>query len=153
MTYPNIFKQEVSQGLIDRLNNLSPTTKPLWGKMNVAQMLAHCNVTYALVYEPTEFKKPNAFAKFMIKLFAKNMVVGDKPYPKNGRTAPIFIVPAEQDFQAQKKNLEDNIWLVQKEGEATFDGKESHAMGNLSAAEWNTMFYKHLDHHLQQFGV
>jgi hypothetical protein len=38
-------------------------------------------------------------------------------------------------------------------GEAHFDGKDSHSFGNLSKSQWNTMFYKHLDHHLTQFGV
>jgi hypothetical protein len=153
MDFPNIFQKEGSQGLVDRINNLSSESQAQWGKMNVAQMLKHCNVPYEMVYEPTKFRKPGGLAKLMIKLFAKNTVVGTKPYAKNGRTAPDFIVPAEQDFQEQKQALQSHIWNVQKEGEAAFDGKESHALGNLSANEWNTMFYKHLDHHLQQFGV
>ncbi len=153
MTFPDIFTAQGSQSLADRINKLLPDTKPQWGKMNVAQMLAHCNVPYEMVYEPSKFKKPNAFVKFMIKLFAKSMVVGDKPYPKNGRTAPDFLVPAEQDFDKQKQQILEHIWHVQKDGEAAFEGKESHAMGHLTANEWNTMFYKHLDHHLKQFGV
>ncbi|MCJ8164098.1 hypothetical protein MKJ04_04535 [Pontibacter sp. E15-1] len=31
--------------------------------------------------------------------------------------------------------------------------QESHSFGRLSSQEWNNMFYKHLDHHLSQFGV
>jgi len=38
-------------------------------------------------------------------------------------------------------------------GEAHFDKKESHSFGVLTKGEWDTMFYKHLDHHLGQFGV
>jgi hypothetical protein len=38
-------------------------------------------------------------------------------------------------------------------GEAHFDGKESLSFGKLTASQWNTMFYKHLNHHLTQFGV
>lgn len=153
MDFPNIFEKSNSQQLVDRINKLTPDTKAEWGKMNVAQMLKHCSVPYEMVYNPGIFKKPNAFARFMIKLFAKSMVVGTKPYPKNGRTAPDFIVPAQQDFNLQRMEIEAHIWKVQSDGEQTFEGKESHAMGNLTANEWNTMFYKHLDHHLQQFGV
>ena len=34
-----------------------------------------------------------------------------------------------------------------------FNGKESHSFGILTVTEWNNSFYKHLDHHLNQFGV
>ena len=34
-----------------------------------------------------------------------------------------------------------------------FEGKESNSFGPLTKGEWNNMFYKHLDHHLSQFGV
>lgn len=153
MDFPNIFTKETCQNLIDRINKLNPESQPHWGKMNAAQMLKHCNVPYEMVYHPANFRRPGGLARMMIKLFAKNQVVGTKPYPKNGRTAPDFIVPAEQDFNQQKKDMESHIWQVHSEGESVFDGKESHALGNLTANEWNTMFYKHLDHHLRQFGV
>ncbi len=153
MDFPNIFTAEESQNLIDRINKLSPKSQPQWGKMNVAQMLKHCNVPYEMVYKPSNFRKPGGLAKMMIKLFAKKTVVGIKPYAKNGRTAPDFIVPAEQDFDKQKNDIVNHIWQVQKDGASIFDGKESHALGNLTANEWNTMFYKHLNHHLEQFGV
>jgi hypothetical protein len=61
----NIFDQNVATETINRINNLKPTTQGLWGKMNVAQMLAHCNVTYELVYED-KHPQPNAFIKFML---------------------------------------------------------------------------------------
>ena len=48
----NIFTKEVTDILIGRINNLTPATQPQWGKMNVAQMLAHCNVAYEMVFEP-----------------------------------------------------------------------------------------------------
>jgi len=153
MDFPNIFTSEESQNLVNRINKLTPESQALWGKMNVAQMLKHCNVPYQMVYEPTKFRKPGGLAKIMIKLFAKNTVVGTRPYAKNGKTAPDFIVPADQNFQRQKMAIENHIWQVQKDGASSFDGKESHALGNLTANEWNTMFYKHLDHHLRQFGV
>lgn len=47
----NIFDKDVSEEVITRINKLDSTTKPQWGRMNVAQMLAHCNVTYEMVYE------------------------------------------------------------------------------------------------------
>jgi hypothetical protein len=78
----NIFNAEVVQELIERINQLKPEDKPLWGKMSADQMLAHCNVTYGFTYESEKYKKPNPFMKFLLKTFVKGFVVSDKPYPK-----------------------------------------------------------------------
>lgn len=148
----NVFDLNDSQELISRVGALTPETTPLWGKMNVAQMLAHCNVAYDMTYTD-KYPKPGGFKKFMIKLFAKNLVVGPKPYKKNLRTAPEFLITDQRDFKREKKLLIENIEKTQKMGAAHFHNKESHAFGPLTEKEWNTLFYKHLDHHLQQFGV
>ena len=87
----NIFKTEETQELINRINQLTPQTQGNWGKMTVSQMLAHCCVAYEMVYTE-KHPKPNFLARFMLKLFVKNGVVGPKPYPKNIRTAPAFII-------------------------------------------------------------
>lgn len=148
----NIFEKEGADRMIARINGLTTDTKGKWGKMSVDQMLAHCNVAYELVYT-TKHPRPNAMTKFFIRLFAKQAVVGPKPYPKNSRTAPMFVVEEERDFEVEKKRIVDHIVKTYELGIAHFDGKESHAFGNLSIKEWNTLFSKHLDHHLTQFGV
>lgn len=63
----NIFTSEVSNEVINRINNLSPSSKPGWGKMNADQMLAHCNVVYEMCYDPEKHKKPNAFLGLILK--------------------------------------------------------------------------------------
>lgn len=148
----NIFDKSVTEEVIGRIEKLSPKTQPNWGKMSVAQMLAHCAVTYEMVFTD-KHAKPNAFVKFMLKAFVKKAVVGTKPYPKNSRTAPQFIISDEKEFLVEKKRLIDYINKTQELGENYFDGKESLSFGKLTKEEWNIMFYKHLDHHLTQFGV
>lgn len=120
--------------------------------MTVAQMLAHCNVSYEMVYE-NKHPRPNALFRFILKKLVKPRVVGETPYPRNSRTAPQFIMKEDKDFNQEKKRLVDYIIKTQQLGETHFDGKESLSLGPLSKTEWNNMFYKHLDHHLTQFGV
>lgn len=91
----NIFDHSVTTEVVARINALQPESTPLWGKMNVAQMLAHCNKPYETVYE-NNHPKPNALMKFLTKTFAKSMVVGDKPYKRNGMTVPSFVVKEEK---------------------------------------------------------
>jgi hypothetical protein len=138
--------------LIARINKLTPQTHPQWGKMSAPQMLAHCNVSYELVYSD-KHPKPNAIVKLLLKAFVKDKVVGPKPYKHNTQTAPAFIIKDERDFETEKANLVGYLNQTLELGEVYFDNKESHSFGALSTGQWNTMFYKHLDHHLTQFGV
>ncbi len=148
----NVFNQADITEIINRINKLEPTTKPLWGKMTVEQMLAHCNVAYEMVYED-KHQKPNAIVKFILKSLVKNKVVTDAPYPKSSNTAPQFIIKDTREFAIEKERLVNYITKTQQLGESYFDGKESHSFGVLNKNEWNNMFYKHLNHHLSQFGV
>ena len=148
----NIFDQKITEEIITRINSLTKDSQPNWGKMSVSQMLAHCCVAYEMVYTD-KHPRPNAFTRFLLKMFVKKAVVGEKLYPKNGRTGPQFIITSDKDFEAEKKRLIDFINKTQELGGAYFDGKESHSMGVLTVQEWNNSFYKHLEHHLTQFGV
>jgi hypothetical protein len=150
----NIFDKSVTDEVIDRINRLTPENQPVWGKMNAGQMLAHCSVTYDYIYDPRHQKtKAKGLKKFLLKALIKKGVCGEKPYPKNGRTAPQFLITDQKDFEKEKSKLIGYIKQTQEEGAESFDGKESHSFGVLNTTEWNNMFYKHLDHHLTQFGV
>ena len=89
----------------------------------------------------------------MLRAFVKKLVVNDKPYKRNSRTAPEFIITDSKYFETEKNRLETYINKTVQLGESAFDGKVSHSFGALNKEEWNNMFYKHLDHHLSQFAV
>jgi len=148
----NAFNKTDTEDFINRINQLTPETKALWGKMDVSQMLSHCNVTYEFLYDDIH-PKPNAFMKLILKLFVKKMVVNEKSYKPNNPTAPQFIITSDKNFEVEKGRLIDYINRTQELGEAYFDGKKSHSFGKLNKTEWNNMFVKHLDHHFKQFGV
>ena len=97
----NVFNQTDKNEIVVRINKLSRQSRPLWGKMSVEQMLAHCNVTYELVYE-NKHPKPNAVKAFILKLIIKRLVVSEKPYKKNGQTAPEFIIKDSKNFESEK---------------------------------------------------
>ncbi len=148
----DIFDAAVVDEQVVRINNLSPETRPLWGKMTVDQMLAHVNVPYVMVYENT-IPRPNWFMRQVLRLIVKNKVVGPAPYARNTPTAPVFKMTGTKDFASEKVKLIAYLRRVQRDGATVFGGKESASFGPLTVAEWNVMFYKHLDHHLTQFGV
>lgn len=147
----DLFTQTGLGTMKGRVRALSPDSKAQWGKMNVSQMLAHCNVAYEIEYTD-KHPKPGSLQRFLIKLLAKQAVVGPKPYPRNGRTAPMFIIADERDFAIEQQRLLDHLDKTYALGAKHYDGKENQGFGKLSLQEWNTLFSKHLDHHLTQFG-
>lgn len=148
----NIFDKAVADEILNRMDKLTPSTQPLWGTMSVDKMLAHCNVSYEMAFENIH-TKPNAIMKFILKMMVKNTVVNEVPYKKNSSTAPAFVIKDEKNFETEKARLKGYITKTQELGAGHFEGKESHSFGPLTSTEWNNMFYKHLDHHLGQFGV
>ena len=149
----NIFDANVTQEVIARINNLTPESQPKWGKMDVAQMLAHCSVSYEYIYNEGKYPKPKGLKKLMLKLFVKAIVTNETPYKKNGRTAPDFLVTDQRVFKNEKEKLIGFLEETQRLGGEHFNNKESHSFGPLTTKEWNNMFYKHINHHLTQFGV
>jgi hypothetical protein len=147
----SIFNNSDLEKTIQRVKALTPETKALWGKMDVAQMLAHCNVTFELAYEDIH-PKPGAFKKFLLKMFVKKAVVGPKPYPKNGPTAPQFKITSTKDFNKEQSRLIEYLTKTHALGADHIEGRDYHSFGTLTSKEWDVMFTKHLDHHLQQFG-
>ena len=152
MPLKNIFSKDVGNHIVDRINKLTSASSAKWGKMSVAQMLAHCNVTYEMIYDDIH-PKPNAFLKFILKMVIKSKVTGETTYPHNSKTAPQFIIKETKDFDLEKQRLISFFNKTQQLGENYFDGRESHSFGKLTKTEWSNMLYKHLEHHLTQFGV
>jgi hypothetical protein len=152
MALPNIFTEPVSGTIIERIHALHPETQPQWGKMDVSQMLAHCCVSYEMVYED-KHPKPGFLVQLILKAFVKNKVVNETPYKRNSQTDPAFLIKESRDFEAEKARLINYIVKTRQLGEDHFDNKKSRGFGALTKTEWNNMFYKHLDHHLSQFAV
>lgn len=149
----DVFDAKIAQEYINRINQLTPETQRKWGKMSAGQVLAHLNVAYAFIFEPEKQKKPGLIAKFFLKNFVKPKIVNELPYKPSLPTSPAFIIADERNFDEEKNKLIGNIQRVQQLGREAFDGKENLNFGKMTAQEWNNMLAKHLNHHLEQFGI
>ena len=152
MRYPSSYAPETVADVRRRLTGLRADTVPRWGKMNAAQMLAHLNVAYDMETGALPVQS-NFLTRWLLKTFVKKQVVGPKPYPRNGRTAPQFVIADERDFEAEKTKLLGHLRRVQENGARYYEGRENVSFGPLTAAEWDVMYQKHLDHHFGQFGI
>ena len=148
----NVFDPAVTAELIQRIEELTSESPALWGKMSVDQMLAHCCVAYEMAFT-NKHPKANPVMRFLLKTFVKAGVVNEVPYKKNLPTSPAFRIKNEKNFEEEKTRLIAFLEQTLAAGEAAFEGKESPSFGPMTAKEWNNLLYKHLDHHLTQFGV
>ncbi len=152
MAFPNIFSNDIKITLVDRINKLDKNSPAIWGKMSVDQMFAHVNIAYEMAFENIH-PKPHAFMRWVLKTFVKKGVVNEVLYKKNSPTSPTFVIKGNKDFDTEKARLIAYLEKCVNLGEKHFDQKESLSFGPMSITEWNNLFYKHLDHHLGQFGV
>jgi len=148
----DVFDPKVTDELITRIRTLTPESRGRWGKMAIGQMLAHCCVTYEMIYDGNH-RKPNPLMRLMLGLMVKKAVVSDKPYRHNSPTGGGFLVRDTRDFAAERDRLITYLQRTQQLGGDHFDGLESPSFGPLTRRQWSNLFYKHLDHHLGQFGV
>lgn len=150
MALPRIYHDTTNQELIRRIDALHSQSVRLWGKMTVAQMLKHCMVPYKglLSDKPVPSKM-----RLLGRLFFKSMLTNEKPFRKNSPTSAPFLIKEEPDFEEAKQQLKEKMLAVHHKGETFFEGKAHPFLGKLTAVGWSNMLYKHLDHHLRQFGV
>ncbi len=85
--------------------------------------------------------------------FIRSSVLGEKPFSRSSPTDPSFVVKDDHDFVAERQGLLDLIDRFVARGSDAAGNATHSFFGRLSGKEWGELMYKHIDHHLQQFGV
>ncbi len=147
MEVKSLFDPAVKQEIIERINRLSPASQRKWGKMDVAQMLAH-------LQRPINFSYGNHTLQgsFLLKLIGplfKTVLYNSKPYKQGLPTDKTYIVADMREFETEKQALLD---LVNRFNESTVLEAPHPVFGKLTKEQWSRATWKHIDHHLQQFG-
>jgi len=146
------FDKDASQEFKDRLASLRPDSERQWGKMNSAQMVAH--LCKGMEQAMGEVRPPRIFLGRVIGGFVKSRAIGnDEPMFRNSPTVPSFIIADDRDFEFERQRL---YGLIDRAAAAGPSGCTEHPhsfFGRLTPEQWGNLIYKHLDHHLRQFGV
>lgn len=147
----NLFDKSAYTEIINRINSLSLQSQRQWGKMTVAQMLAHSKEAFKV---PLSNKKmPRSILGLLVGWMIKSKLYNDQPCKHNLPTAPNFIIKDDRDFEKEKQELVAMISQFHHAGPGNV-GKYPHPMfGTFTPEQWGQSMYKHLDHHLMQFGV
>jgi len=149
----NLFDATVTDQVKSRLGQLGPQSERRWGKMTAAQMLAHCSVSMQWAVGEVVPEKGPLPLRLMGRLVKPMVFRNDDPMRKNSPTARSLIVADERDLGKERDRL---VGLIDKFAAGGAEGctRNPHSFfGKMTPEEWAILTYKHLDHHLRQFGV
>ena len=148
MEVKDMFDPAIKQDIINRINKLTPQTQRRWGKMDVAQMLAHVQLPINCAYGTHKVK-----GSFLLKLLGplfKGVLYNEKPYKHGLPTDPTYVIVDAKNFEAEKQTL---LELVKRFSPETVVLLNHPVWGKMTKEQWSKATWKHLDHHLSQFGV
>lgn len=140
-----------ADALIKRINSLSPGTPAEWGKMNVAQALAHCVPPLEIAIGDRTMKR--GLIGILFGGMARKKLLKETPFDRNMPTAPSFKVTDSRELDLEKERVTGLVKRLSEAGRSGLEGKVHPFFGALTPEEWSHLQWKHLDHHLRQFGA
>jgi hypothetical protein len=148
----SLYQADAAAEIQERLNRLSPSSMRQWGTMDAAQAMAHCS--NAMENAIGDARPPRMFIGRLIGPMVKKMAIAnDEPLKKNSPTSPELRVADKRQLDIEKQRLSG---LIEKFVAAGPGGCTDHPhsfFGRMTADEWGVLMYKHVDHHLRQFGA
>lgn len=150
MAAESLFDRAGNQAVLARIQALRGDEKPLWGKLDVPRMVAHCGIGLKLAMGDVKLKR--ALIGLLFGRMARKQLLRPEPFKRNLPTASEFKIKSTRGLEAERAEL---LALVKRFGSGpSVLTKEAHPFfGELTSAEWDALQWKHLDHHLRQFGV
>ena len=147
-----IFENETCNELLTRIVNVRPECERQWGKMSPSQMMEHTARVLEMATSDDQPLKQVFVGKALGWMFRKSFL-SEKPFGKNAPTGPDYIIKDEPELEATRERLKQMITKFHGLGPDGLDGNVHPFFGKLTGKQWGETQYKHVDHHLRQFGV
>jgi Protein of unknown function (DUF1569) len=148
----NLFEAATAKEVRERIAKLGPTSERQWGKMTAPQAMAHLSV--AMEWAVGDNLPPRMFVgRFCGPIAKSQLLKDDRPMARNTPTAKSLVVSDQRDLAKECHRLST---LIERFNAAGPQGCTKHPhtfFGQLTPQEWAQLMYKHVDHHLRQFGV
>jgi hypothetical protein len=146
----SLFRPDGLARVLARVDALRADSVRQWGKMDVAQMLAHCQRPLQVALGELPLRR--GLIGFLFGRLAKRMLLSPKPWQNGMATAPEFQVTDARDFAREKAALRALVERFGRGGPAALTKQPHPFFGPLTSDEWQALQWRHLDHHLRQFG-
>jgi hypothetical protein len=145
----SLFDDKERQNIIARINSINEVSERHWGKMKPSQMLLHAQAPIKIAIG--ELKLSQNLIFMILGPLVKRKLMKDEPFEHNLPTHKSFVVSFDPNLETEKQNL---VKLIEK-----FNSEKDHLaikhpiFGKMSTENWDVLLWKHLDHHLRQFGA
>lgn len=144
----SIFDKDTRTSLIGRIGALSPASSRKWGKMDCFQMLRHCTMSEEMFLGKKQYDRlfiGRIFGKMALRSILKDEV----PIPINQPTHPELRIRSTGDIETEKQK-----WIALIHAYEAYPSTDfiHPFFGRMTHAEIGRYVYKHIDHHLRQFG-
>jgi hypothetical protein len=148
----NIFNEQDYAIILQRIGNITESSTRQWGTMNVAEMLVHCNLQLKLALHEIEGAKHEG--SFILRTGFGRWMGLYGPRWKKGATTPTQMNIKNQNLSIGKVDAEKETLLNYLKTILTKVAFQEHPIfGKLNKKDWGRLIWKHLDHHLRQFGA
>lgn len=148
----DLFDSAAAAEVKARLLHLRPDSAPLWGTMNAAQAVAHCAGGMEMALG--DIRPKRMMIGRLLGWLIKRLALGnDEPMRRNSPTVPEMVVADERALDDDRRRLATLIDRFAAAGPAGCTTHPHSFFGRLTPREWAVLMYKHLDHHLRQFGA
>ena len=146
---PSLWQDDARREVIARLGRLEATTTPRWGRMNAPQMVEHLANALRMAFGDVRCRERSTPLRWTP---IKQLIIYVVPFPRGAPTAPELLQPPSGDWPAAIEACRDLVRRFESEP-ASREWPRHPAFGALSRRQWGALAYKHMDHHLRQFGV
>jgi len=134
--------------LMDRLRGLTPEARPQWGRLTARGMLAHLHDAARMALGELDVAPKMLPIRYSP---IKQLVIYALPFPKSAPTAPEIVSREAHDWEAEMSAVEQAVSrLAAKPASGTWC--DHPAFGRMTHRAWGVLIYRHMDHHLRQFG-
>jgi len=147
----NLFEPDATEEVISRIDKLQANSPRQWGKMDVAQMMAHCSA--AMDMASGQINPPRTLIGRLLGAMVKPIYTNEKPFSRNNPTDKKLVVSDQRDFLGEQQQLKVKVRQFHEGGEGQCTRDPHPFFGALTPQEWSRGMYKHPDHHLRQFGA
>jgi len=139
-----------AQDIRERVARLTPERPRQWGRMSVQQMVCHLSESLKMAIGELDVAPKRLPIRYTP---LKQLIIYVAPFPKNAPTAPELTIAATPHSWAD--DLSTLRQLIDRFASHPADARwpEHPAFGRLSRRAWGVLAYRHMDHHLRQFGV